>query len=116
VGIARKLRAAWLKKYVRCRYPIEWDTEHHRHLLSNTREISLAARDSNDQVPDIRRQPVPARDKLAQGEISADSMPTGDRGIDYWAGKRPQPRGALEAESRDRQPKGGLPESPLPQR
>jgi hypothetical protein len=48
-----------------CRYPIDWDTERHRHLIPNTREISLAARDSHDRFLDIRRQPVPTRDKLA---------------------------------------------------
>jgi hypothetical protein len=52
------------KKYVLCRYPIDWDTEHHRQLLANTREISLAARDSHDRVPDFRRQAVPGGDTL----------------------------------------------------
>jgi len=52
------------KKYVLCRYPIDWDTEHHRQLLPNTREISLAARDSHDRVPDFRCQAVPGGDKL----------------------------------------------------
>jgi len=51
-------------KYVLCRYPIDWDSEYHRHLLPNTREISLAARDSHDRVPDFRCQAVPGGDKL----------------------------------------------------
>ena len=72
-------------EYGLCRYPIDWDTEHHRHLLPNTREISLAARDSNDRFPDIRRQEVPGRDQLAQGKISAGSMQTGGSGLDASA-------------------------------
>jgi hypothetical protein len=70
------------KKHVLCRYPIDWDTEHHRHLLSNTRDFSPAARDSHDRFPDIRRQAVPASGKLAQGEISAGNVQTGERTID----------------------------------
>jgi hypothetical protein len=57
------------------------NTEHHHRLLANAREISLAACDSHNPFPDSRRQPVPARDQLAQGEISAGSMQTGGRGV-----------------------------------
>jgi hypothetical protein len=42
----------------------------------------VAARDSHDRFPDIRRQAVPARDKLAQSQIRAGSMQTGGRGVD----------------------------------
>jgi hypothetical protein len=52
------------QKYVLCRYSIDWDTERHRQLLPNTREISLAARDSHDRVRDFRCQAVPGGDKL----------------------------------------------------
>jgi hypothetical protein len=69
------------KKYVLCRYPIDWDTEHHGHLLRKTREISLAAGYSDHPFPDIRRQAVPASDKLAQGEISAINVQTRGRGM-----------------------------------
>jgi hypothetical protein len=41
--------------------------------------ISLAACDSHNPFPEVRRQLLPARDQLAQGEISAGSMQTGGR-------------------------------------
>ena len=48
---------------------------------SNTLGISLAPRHFRDLSSDIRRQRVPASDKLAQAEISAGSMQTGWRGV-----------------------------------
>ena len=62
------------------RYPFG-NTEHHHRLLANARDISLAACDSHNPFPDIHRQLLPARDQLAQGEISAGSTQTGGRGV-----------------------------------
>jgi hypothetical protein len=58
---------------------IDRSAEHHRQLHLDTRELSLAERYSDDFLPDIRRQEVPAGDKLAQANIRADSMLTGGR-------------------------------------
>jgi hypothetical protein len=49
--------------------------------LAETRETLLAPRQFHDLFPDIRRQMVPARDKLAQSQISARQAQIGVRGV-----------------------------------
>jgi hypothetical protein len=49
--------------------------------LAKTRETLLAPRHFHDLFPDIRRQAVPARDKLAQSQIRACQVRTGVRGV-----------------------------------
>jgi hypothetical protein len=66
------------------RYPFGNIELHHR-LLATARDVSLAACDSHNPFPDIRRQLLPTRDQLAQGEISAGSMQTGGRRVNATA-------------------------------